>query len=275
MSLKTVVSSSILTVFFLFSNLLLTQDVLAEDILNSWNSTSNVPISVASQTSLGYGSKVYTFGGANYDDFANVYTTSIDNNGHITSWIPTTQLPYTRYWHSLVNRDEDVYLVGGASYDGSTHYNNTVFLGKIGEDGGIDSWQALEPLPVNIAQASSAVVGDWLYIIGGLNSSGTKQTVYYAHINNDGTIGSWFASSSSLPNPTFASGKAVYGNHIYIIGGVVNGVVTKKVYRATVNTTNGALSPWEEMEQLPHEYNSLNQAIIAGNKIIVVGGGII
>lgn len=97
---------------------------------------------------------------------------------------------------------------------------------------------------------------------------------HYARINSDGTLGSWFTSTTPLPDFMYASGSVVYKNNIYLIGGVtLTTGVTNKVYRTVVNPSNGSISSFEEVTSLPHSFNSSNQAIIVGTKIFVVGGG--
>jgi N-acetylneuraminic acid mutarotase len=241
---------------------------------SSWiNSPITINEGLASHNLFTLNNKIFILGGANIDDFNSVYSTLSNNNGAITNWSFVNSLPETRYWSALTRTDKKVYLLGGSRFDGGEHFNNTVYSAYILDGGGISTWDALSPLPLPLGQGGATVVGNWIYYLGGKNSDSVKDKVYYSHINEDGSIENWNTSLVSLPHPMTGMGVVSYKNNIIVVGGVVNGVVTNKVYKATVDPVNGTISEWQELTDLPHLFNGTNQAIVVENKLITVGGG--
>lgn len=245
----------------------------SNELLNSWISSPKIlPNQIASHNSVFLNNKLFIFGGANNDDFNQVFSAGSNSDGSLDDWLSVNNLPETRYWASRAVSGNRIYLLGGAKFDGSTTYAKTVYS-ALGNNGSLSNWQILTAMPSAAAQGGAVVVGNYLYYMGGRNDTGNRQDIFYAPINTNGTLGAWVTSAISLPAPMFAMGIGAYQNNIYVVGGVANGVVVKKVYKTVVNPANGALSAFIEVDALPHDYNGTNQTLIVDNKIITVGGG--
>lgn len=274
MSFKRLVVGFILSIIVSYSYPFLFNSVFASDPLNTWTiSPKNMPASIASHNAVGIGGHLITLGGANSDDVNNVYETLLDNNGVLSNWNQINTLPDTRFWATTASTNTRVYVLGGASFNGAVSFQNTVFSAPI-SNGSLSSWTSLNALPQHLAQGGAVAVGDWLYYLGGRGSGVPSNTIYFASINFDGTVGAWNTSFTHLPIPMYAFGTVVYNNKIYIVGGVnSNGQVVNKVYRASVNTSDGSLSSFQEMSSLPNSYNGTNETVLVGNRIMTVGGG--
>ncbi len=247
----------------------------ASDFSNDpWvNSPITLNVGLASHNLFTFGNKIYVLGGANTDDYNSVYSTVSNNDGSISNLSFVNNLPETRYWSALAKTNKKVYLLGGAKFDAGEYFKDTVYGANILDGGGISTWDALEPLPIPLGQGGSTVVGNWIYYLGGKNSDSVKDKVYYSHINEDGSIEDWNTSLVSLPHPMTGMGVVSYKNNIIVVGGVVSGTVTNKVYKAAVDPSNGTISEWQELTDLPSLFNGTNQAIVVENKLITVGGG--
>lgn len=260
----------------LFSILFLSfssSSTLAEDITNPWTTTTSLPYQLASHVSFGHDGKVYVLDGSAVtgNSHNEVISSTVSLNGSLSTWSTTSIFPTALIWHSIARRGDNIHILGGREENSGSalDYVKKTFVGNINN---LNTWTPTTPLPNNLSQGGAVTVGDWIYFMGGRNSSGIKQEVYYAPLNPDGTIGNWDTSSVSLPNPTFAFGIVSYDNHIVIVGGVT-GSVTNKVYITTVNPADGSISPWTEIASLPGPQNGQNHTVLIGNKIIVVGGG--
>lgn len=127
------------------------------------------------------------------------------------------------------------------------------------------------PIPQAIWDHASAMWNGYLYVAGGnsgcaadFNNCGFTDKVYYALINQDGSIND-FKPATVLPR--FLRGHALltYNGYIYVIGGIVqpyyteppypdpknfNTILNEKVYYTKINT-DGSLGVWMETAPLP------------------------
>jgi hypothetical protein len=99
--------------------------------------------------------------------------------------------------------------------------------------------------------ASATVHNGYLYVAGGLNTSGTPVTaVYSALVNADGTIGTWTTATNALLTARAFGTMVVFGGIIYYINGDRNasippntqGVGDKDVYYASA--VRGVIGTW-------------------------------
>jgi hypothetical protein len=218
-----------------------------------------------------------------------VYYAKLNADGTIGSWAATTSINVSgsqpRIGATSVVANGYLYEIGG--YDGT--YRDTVYYAKLNADGTIGSWAATNPINVaSVSQpryrASSVTANGYVYVIGGLEATlTTKDTVYYAKLNADGTIGSWAATTSinvSGSQPRANATGIIANGYIYVIGGygaLSNSLDT--VYYASTPRTQlyGSLDlvglqagtlgdPGDQ-----NSYGSVGGSITAGN-ITAVGG---
>lgn len=114
-----------------------------------------------------------------------------------------------------------------------------------GATGSIGSWAtSTNHLPLDISGAASATVDDYVYIIGGSSSTGGTwlDTVYYAKLGADGSVGSWTASSHPIPHGVYYPSAAAANGYLYAMGGYGGGM-QNAVYYAKVNS-DGSIGDW-------------------------------
>jgi N-acetylneuraminic acid mutarotase len=168
------------------------------------------------------------------------------------------------YGTSIVNNNY-VYVFGGITPN-SLH-TDLVYYAKLNSDGSTSSWIPTTSLPNNIANATSVVNNNYVYIFGGLTTNYISlNTVYYAKLNNDGSVGSWTQSVYSLPINIFDATSIINNNYAYVIGG--NSLNT--VYYAKLNN-DGSIGPWNSTISLPNNIGSAT-SVVNNNYVYVVGG---
>jgi hypothetical protein len=142
--------------------------------------------------------------------------------------------------------------------------------------GTIGSWSSQTALPVAISDASTAVWGDVIYIIGGINAAdSTVNTVYWSPVVN-GQIGSW--SISQLPTAVCDPIVAAVNGWLIVAGGgstPVAGAATTNVYYAPIAST-GEPGAWRTGSPLPMA-TACNQSpngsnASTDNAIVIIGG---
>lgn len=186
------------------------------------------------------------------------------------SWLTTTVLPQTLTRHkSATWNNRYVYVTGG--YNGVSH-SDAVYRATL-QAAGISTWTSLGSLPVALSDHALVIGHNAIYVIGGRDETNIYNTIYYATINTNGTIGSWQTSSVSLPTGLWGH-TAVYCNgFIYVVGGsdqLDDDTANDDVYFAKILVDN-TLSEFVATTSLPSSLNAHTMET-NGEEIFVLGG---
>jgi len=114
--------------------------------------------------------------------------------GFAAPWVQTTSLPDGYFGHSLAYSSGYVYQVGGASANNGFVDGTNVFYAQVHSDGTIGSWISATPLPEPVFFHAGVAANGFVYVLGGEhfipdNGITITNTVYYAKINPDGSLG--------------------------------------------------------------------------------------
>ncbi|MDB5169307.1 MAG: hypothetical protein JWO41_663 [Candidatus Saccharibacteria bacterium] len=146
-------------------------------------------------------------------------------SGANASWVARQALPAVRSFSSATVANGYIYTVGGCSVTdcGSSSATGTVYYNKILPDGTLSNpWSTTSnALGVNRAQGALVAVGNYLYMIGGVDASLTKtNTVLYTTVSptTGDTTASWTSSGSLLANIRGNSAVS-YKGYIYVTDG--------------------------------------------------------
>jgi hypothetical protein len=144
--------------------------------------------------------------------------------------------------------------------------NNNIVLGG-NEAGQLQAWQtSSSTLPNSIFGADSVTANGYVYEIGGTNGSVALNSVYYAQLNANGSIGAWQTSVNALPTNTVHAASVFANGYIYEIGGGTS------TYFAQVNASNGSVGAWQSTNSLPSTSNKIS-ALVVNGYVYVFGGG--
>jgi N-acetylneuraminic acid mutarotase len=159
-----------------------------------------------------------------------------------------------------------------SAISGSIHIGNgpgknqrTITLNKVPRTEVGNAWETLTPMPEVRYTTEAVIVGDYLYVIGGLSSNSeasTNTNNWRYHIPTD----TW-AIMQPLPAPR-ANGRCVSDNtYIYYISGQSSSsTYVTTVYRYTISTNT-----WTTMDSIPAAKTYFGCAI-NNNKIYCVAG---
>jgi hypothetical protein len=210
--------------------------------LGAWTATTSMP-APRSRTGAVYGNGyVYVIGGQDQStNVATSYVAPVLSNGTIGTWATTTPLPGPRRTVRPAFANGYVYVAGGNDGFG---FRNEVYYARANANGTLDAWNTTTPLPVNSTSHSTLAYNGYLYVVGGNTGPTCVNTVRYAPINANGTIGAW-STTSTLPTPRCGNVETVTvaGGRMYAIGGYNNVDTSNEVAYATVNA-NGSLGAW-------------------------------
>ncbi len=218
--------------------------------VGAWQTGNVVPDNLAWTSAAAYNGYVYVVAGANDTIYTDtVYVAKLNANGSVGTWSTTTPAPYTSSSASVVAYNGYLYYIGG--FDGVV-INAGVSYAPINADGTLGAWaSATNTFPNAWAGASVIVNDNYIYLLGGNTGISPDDSVTYAPINANGSIGSWTATTS-LPDTLTAGAAVVHNGRVYFAGGNDGSARTDGVYYATFNP-NGTLGTWQTTTALPEE----------------------
>ncbi len=101
--------------------------------------------------------------------------------------------------------------------------------------GGDSDWAVVsgKTLPGVLYGGSLVVIGDYIYLLGGYNSSNAAMNIIYSAPVSDPTT--WTNTGKTLPIAMGRSSVAVIGDYIYLFGGYNGSSSVNSIYRASVS----------------------------------------
>lgn len=237
--------------------------VLPVKLHASWTNTTALPDARNIPNSVVYNGYVYVIGGGYNGSAQNtVYYAPLNANGTVGVWDTTTSLPDARWCSASVVYNGYVYVICGRS-------ENTVYYAPLNADGTVGVWNTTTSLPDVRGYSAAVVYNSYVYVIGGWDSGyNIQNTVYYASLNANGTVGVW-NTTTSLPDARSDHTSAVYNGYVYTIGGW-NGSAQSTVYYAPLNA-NGTVGVWNTTMSLPDIRCDL-ASVVCNGYIYAIGG---
>ncbi|NOX75568.1 MAG: hypothetical protein GXP17_02920 [Gammaproteobacteria bacterium] len=193
-------------------------------------------------------------------------------DGGIGEWKQGPALIEERGFTEAVVRNGYIYVVGGGNGPNGHNLLRTVERAKINTDGSLAPWRresSQTVLPRRCTKLS--VIGDYLYSFGGFGGA-LLDSVEYAKINSDGSVGEWTMASESMTLPRYVNSvKAVKGQAL-VIGGhdQKKGVGISDVEWARPDK-NGDIHTWKKTSSLKTGRYGLASAKM-GSTIFAIGG---
>lgn len=224
-------------------------------------------------TSAVIGNNYYVIGGAsNFIARASVERAAINADGTIGNFSDTTVTLSTARWGlASVIIGNYLYVIGGAGTNNSPL--STVERAPINTDGTLGNFSIVPTVALNTARNAhtAQVIGNYLYVVGGYSSAGTRlASVERAPINADGSLGT-FVTVPGVALNTARDGhmSTVIGSNLYILGGF-NTAYLSSVERAPINSdgTIGSFSTVSPMSAA-HWHG---KCTVIGDKFYVLGG---
>ncbi len=181
----------------------------------------------------------------------------------VPGWFSVPSLPAPRRRGHAAALHGKLYYVGGYGGGSLDDRENTTFV----FDPGTDSWATATPMPTGRDDGAVATVGDYLYVIGGINPAAANNGYHRLWVNEAfrATDQTW-VTRKDMPTPRGGTRAASVGGKIYVIGGR-----EFPGFLATVEIYDPATDDWSTGPSLPAPCEAPGVGLL-GDEIHVAGG---
>jgi hypothetical protein len=208
----------------------------------------------------------------NVDTSGNNISLEGNNSPQLGTFAATTNMTTSRSEQASVISNGYIYSMGST---GSGVASTSVEFAKLNTNGTTGTWATTTTLPGTIASNEGIAANGYVYVLGGDNGSAPHDTgvVYYAHINGDGTLGTWQTSANNFSaNPVANACAVTLNGYAYVIGGAISSFGTQitTVSFAKLNP-DGSTGTWATTTVLNTKVEGAG-CTAANGHIYVVGG---
>ncbi len=229
------------------------------------------------------GDRLYVIGGVDVEPLTTVESAPIGADGSLGAFTVVDNVTLTtgRSAHGTLVIGDSVYVIGGTYSTGTelasigtglASVERASFTGDtLGGFAVVDELALADPL----ANAQFTVVGDHLFVIGGLFSSGWDSSVENASLDDSGDLSNFnIVDGVTLTTPRCGHSSFVVGNHLYVIGGSpsVGGTPRGDVEDATI-LPDGSLTTFAPVPGVTLVTPRALHTTFSGAGVVYVAGG--
>jgi hypothetical protein len=194
-----------------------------------------------------------------------VYRARTVPGGGIGSWIACPSAGLNRGGRLLLRTHSGFLYIFGGWHPGFGFFSE-VFVSRINPDGSIGAWNTTTLMPQSRQHQAIHFYNNRAYIIGGIGGGGfILDSVYSAPLDSSGNLGAWRAETS-LPSTLWYHNSIIVDNEIYLFGGRTqygDSGYNNKIYRGVVSASDGMISAWAIVDDMPDEQGDGKGAVYA------------
>ncbi|HSX07112.1 MAG TPA: choice-of-anchor U domain-containing protein [Candidatus Saccharimonadia bacterium] len=245
----------------------------ADGTTGTWTTnTISLPNPMINEGAVVVNGYIYLIGGFGSYFQNTVYYAKINTDGSVGAWTTSAHnLPQIKSRAATVYSNGYIYVLGGENDSGLP--DNIIYYTKVNADASINAWTtSTTSLPVALQDTASFVANGYIYILGGINNSGATNTIYYAKLNTNGTLGSWSTNNTNLPQALEYHVGAKSNGYVYIAGGR-NGsnIEQDAVYYSQINT-DASIGTWiSSPNHLPQALEASTSVVYGGYWYVISG----
>jgi len=185
------------------------------------------------------------------------------------------------------------FAIVAGGYDGTANSNVSYSI-NLNPDGTVGSatntaWTTITTNPLPETRAHHAIAeadptnslvatnARYVYVIGGQELStdgpGGTNTIFMASVDpTAGTVGTWTALTSTLPQQLLGVSATVYNGYLYVAGGLTTGALpSNAAYSAPINT-DGTLGTWTTATNALPTATAFGTMFAFGGKLYFING---
>ena len=235
----------------------------------TWSALPTLPVGRSEAMGATVNGKLYVFGG--FADYTAVGTNRADCYDPATkTWKQIADIPVGLSHSGTAADDRYVYLAGGYSWNSShtaqLYGTRTVYR----YDTINNTWDTIQPLPVERATGQLQFIGRTLHYFGGADITRADRSEHWS-LDVD-TPGATWVSRAPMLTARNHFGSAVLNGKIYAMGGAIlqdeneTALTTMEIYDPATNT-------WSTGPSLPNPRALIQSAVeVYHGKIYVAGG---
>lgn len=194
-------------------------------------------ISRKDATSVVLGNALYVIGGTGNGVLDSIERATINADGSLGPFarVADVTLATARTGHASMIAGNALYVVGGSGTSGVT---GTVERAIIADDGSLGVFAQVTGVGLVTARAghTGAVIGNSLYVLGGIGDPGALTSIEQATLYADGTIGAFTIVPGTLVTARSSPVSVMAGNFLYLLGGSgAGGTYLSSLERASIN----------------------------------------
>jgi len=174
-------------------------------------------------------------GGGTFTYAATTEYAPINADGTIGTWQATNLLA------DPANTNSTPLFYNGYVYQ--MYSATTMTYAAVNSNGTLGTPSSLQ-LPLNLTSPTLTAYDGYLYVLGG-GAPGTTEgnTVYYASINSNGTLGTWQTPTGTLLNTRNNAASIAYNGYLYVIGGVSKASNSPPYYNSCNTVSSSTTCP--------------------------------
>lgn len=186
-------------------------------------------------------------------------------------WIPAGALPHPLAYGISLSTEEGILCIGGS--DAERHFAEVFRL--VWAKGVLRS-EPLPPLPVPLANAAGAIVGDTVFVYGGSEKPGEQVALNRLFaMQVQGTKHAWMELEPPPGKARILPVAASFEGALYVFGGVAlepkDGRIARVYLRDTWRYRGG--EGWRQLADAPQPIAAApSPAPVAGDEILLLGG---
>lgn len=242
--------------------------------LGTWATTNAMPTSRIRHKVITVNGYMYAIGGQTTaaGDYTNVVEyAKINSDGTLDQWQTSANLTVTVSDGGVAAWNDTIYIISGRN-NGTRVKNVLTVKVRSGGGGSNTAWTTSgNTFTAGRQNHGSVIYNSHLYVIGGLTNSTTRtDSVQYAKLGNDGSVGSW-SSATSLPVARDGMGVVAYKGYLFVFGGRLDASnVSSTSYSAPINN-DGTLGSWTTIDAL-NDQNSAMATVEHNGYVYLLGG---
>jgi len=242
--------------------------------VSGWKETSSLNVVRAGAAMVVHNNFIYMIAGVDGRDFLrSTEYAPILPDGRIGEWTMGPPLIEDRGFTEAVVKNGYIYVVGGGNGLNGQHLLTTVERAKINPDGSLGAWRQENNRTVLPRRCTKlSLIGDYLYSFGGYGGT-LLDSVEYAKIEADGSVGEWRMASETMTLPRYVNSVKAVGKFAFVLGGhdQQKGVGIVDVEWASPQS-NGDIHSWQKTSSL--KTGRYGTASAKNDKTIYILGGL-
>jgi len=182
--------------------------IQANGTLGTWTDGRALPNSLYFHAAAVVNRHIFVIGGWDGSSWRReVWRASIQNDGSLGEWSNAGAYPIEIALHGVIGVGSRIYVVGGQN--NASGALTEVRFADVQANGTLGAWNSTISLPAPRYRFSVTAANGYLYATGGYDGASAQNSIYYAKINDNGTIQPW-----QLANFAPAQGRYYHSSHV-------------------------------------------------------------